>query len=243
MPELDWNLKEWGSKENWEKFSGGELWSQGWGGSFAQWYGLIFPRIANFLPCETMLEIAPGYGRWTQYIINYCKNFYAVDISQECVDICSNKWGNRGKFYKTDGKSLPFDCEFDFVFSFDSLVHVEYEIIKEYIGKIIKLLKNDGFAFIHHSNLFEYRKKMPSKTHARAPSVSASHIEKLVDKCGGKVVIQEKVNWGTSELIDCFSLFTKGKSNKYETKYLENNALMDNASYIRNYLAPYSITK
>ena len=31
----------------------------------SQWFGLIFPRIHAFLPTGTILEIAPGFGRWT----------------------------------------------------------------------------------------------------------------------------------------------------------------------------------
>ena len=43
----------------------GEEWSEGWGGSHAQWYGVVLPRIARFLPASSILEIAPGHGRWT----------------------------------------------------------------------------------------------------------------------------------------------------------------------------------
>ena len=34
----------------------------------AQWYGSLLPRIHRFLPTGQVLEIACGYGRWTQYL-------------------------------------------------------------------------------------------------------------------------------------------------------------------------------
>ena len=34
--------------------------------------GTIFPRIRECLPVGTILEIAPGFGRWTHYLKDYC---------------------------------------------------------------------------------------------------------------------------------------------------------------------------
>src|SRR4030095_8370524 len=47
--------------------SRGEEWSSAWGGSEAQWLGAIFLRIRAFIPTDTILEIAPGFGRWTNF--------------------------------------------------------------------------------------------------------------------------------------------------------------------------------
>ena len=49
-------------KYDWKE--AGEEWSQPWGSSAAQWAGTIFPRIRECLPADTILEIAPGFGRW-----------------------------------------------------------------------------------------------------------------------------------------------------------------------------------
>jgi cyclopropane fatty-acyl-phospholipid synthase-like methyltransferase len=40
---------------------------------------------------------------------------------------------------------------FDFVFSFDSLVHVESDVIENYLTQLAKKLKPNGIGFIHHS--------------------------------------------------------------------------------------------
>ncbi len=49
------------------------------------------------------------------------------------------------------------DGSVDFAFSFDSLVHVEAEIIAAYLKELAKKLKRGAFAFLHHSNLGTYR--------------------------------------------------------------------------------------
>ena len=70
----------------------GEEWSQPWGNSAAQWSGTIFPRIREFLPTDTILEIAPGFGRWTHYLKDYCDELWAVDKSSECIGACRDRF-------------------------------------------------------------------------------------------------------------------------------------------------------
>src|SRR5438128_1034565 len=57
----------------------GEEWSAPWGGSAAQWSGTILPRIRECLPASTILEIAPGFGRWTHYLREHCERLHVVD--------------------------------------------------------------------------------------------------------------------------------------------------------------------
>jgi 2-polyprenyl-3-methyl-5-hydroxy-6-metoxy-1,4-benzoquinol methylase len=240
MPSEEWNQRTWGNEKNWITYMNGEQWSQAWGGSYAQWYGLILPRIASFLPCNKILEIAPGFGRWTNFLIQNCNHLTGIDISKPCIDFCQTKWGHQSTFIQTSGTTIPTKDKYDFVFSFDSLVHVEYEIIRAYITEILNKLSDTGYAFIHHSNLYEFRKDLPDNIHARAMSVSADHVRSWIQESGGKTVIQEKINWGTTKLIDCFTLFTPmSNSTQQCTTILENNNLMDNASHINQYISPY----
>ena len=66
MPSVTQNIDTWDSAYDWT--DQGEEWSRPWGGSEGQWYGSIFPRVQRLLPAPTVLEIAPGYGRWTAYL-------------------------------------------------------------------------------------------------------------------------------------------------------------------------------
>jgi SAM-dependent methyltransferase len=125
------------------------------------WYGSILPRIHNFVPANTILEIGPGFGRWSQFLANHCEKLILVDLSSKCIDACKKRFaGNpRINYYVNDGFSLEMipDDSIDLVFSFDSLVHVEDDVIKKYISQLSKKLKQNGVGVIHHSNLGEYK--------------------------------------------------------------------------------------
>ena len=45
------------------------------------------------------------------------------------------------------------DGSIDFVFSFDSLVHVEADVLDAYLDQLARKLTPDGVGFIHHSNM------------------------------------------------------------------------------------------
>src|SRR5439155_24508233 len=39
-----------------------------------------------------ILEIAPGFGRWTHYLKDYCENLWIVDRSSECIEACRQRF-------------------------------------------------------------------------------------------------------------------------------------------------------
>jgi hypothetical protein len=50
------------------------------------------------------------------------------------------------------------DDSIDFVFSFDSLVHAEADVMQAYLNQLVRKLKLNGVGFIHHSNIGEYQR-------------------------------------------------------------------------------------
>jgi hypothetical protein len=159
MPTVEQNLFLWGKADGWK--DDGDKWSVQWGSTDLEWSTSIFPRIRKFIPAPTILEIAPGFGRWTQFLKGFCDQLIAVDVSPACIARCKERFASdpHVRCYTNDGKSLPMveDGSIDFAFSFDSLVHVEADIITAYLNQLGKKLKPGGFAFIHHSNLGAYR--------------------------------------------------------------------------------------
>ena len=153
MPTVEQNLQMWDAHYEWTKQ--GEEWSSAWGGSESQWFGAIFPRIHSFLPTSTILELAPGFGRWTKYLKNCCEHLIIVDLSENCIKACHQRFASDSNitYHINDGKSLSMipDGSIDFVFSFDSLVHAEADVIQGYLNQLSKKLKPDGAGFIHPS--------------------------------------------------------------------------------------------
>ena len=78
-----------------------------------QWHGTIFPRIKPHVPTSRILEIACGYGRWTQYLKDLCKHLIVIDLSAECVQACRQRFYEslHIEYHENDGKSLDMIYE------------------------------------------------------------------------------------------------------------------------------------
>jgi pimeloyl-ACP methyl ester carboxylesterase len=217
-------------KSSYEWSQAGEEWSQPWGNSAAQWFGAILPRIQEYLPASTILEIAPGFGRWTRYLKEHCKRLHVVDPDERCIAACRSRFAadSHLSYHVNDGRSLAMipDRSIDFVFSFDSLVHVSRDAVEAYIDQFPKKLTDDGIAFIHHSNLGEYASRMAERfpervrklltktkvlesDHQRDPNMTAELFRVLCAEQGLKCIRQEIINWRGRRLIDCFSIVTR----------------------------------
>lgn len=240
MPDLRQNYEAWNALYHWEQQ--GEEWSQAWGGSEAQWYFAIYPRIHSFLPVGHLLEIAPGCGRWTQYLKNHCQRLSIVDLSEKCIQACRQRFTTDRfiEYHVNDGLSLAMieDSSCDFVFTFDSLVHAELDVLESYLREISLKLSAHGVAVIHHSNLSSIpelaRMGVGGASHWRAPSVSSELVLKSVEANSLICLSQETINWGTKECIDCITVLAKPHS-RYDRPYilLENPHFMAEAEAIR----------
>src|SRR5213082_1595953 len=92
-----WNDKVRMRKSDYEWIAAGEEWSEPWGGSAAQWFGSILPRIHTALPAETIVEIGSGFGRWSYYLRQHCNQLHLVDPDPKCMEACRNRFGSDSK--------------------------------------------------------------------------------------------------------------------------------------------------
>jgi SAM-dependent methyltransferase len=252
MPTLDWNIKTWGEYYNWKDM--GEEWSAIWGGSEAQWFGSLLPRLHRFLPCNNVLELACGFGRWTKFILPLTMNkFVGIDIAENCIKHCKQNFGSKkAAFFQNDGSSLELadKIKYNLVFSFDSLVHADIEVLRKYIPQIIGLLAEDGVCFIHHSNFGQFVPPGSNLTdhigfkHCRDQSSTAEEVKNIVEQHDGKLILQELVSWEGDSLIDCFTLFAR-KESKYEAvkNIIPNFNFMGEANICRNIFQLYNLNK
>ncbi len=252
------NRYSWDIAYDW-KHQGRE-WSKDWGGVEMQWYASIYPRIHAFIPTSCILEIGPGFGRWTHFLKNLCDRLIVVDLSKKCIRSCQHRFRHCShiSYHINDGLSLDevVDGSVDFVFSFDSLVHVEMDVIEVYLKQLALKLTPNGVGFIHHSNMTEYAtyfsilKKIPKgkiidllsklriierKSHWRAFSMSADKFTRIASDAGLQCISQEIVNWKTSpkRLIDCLSVFTiKGSNWERPNQLIRNDGFMIEAKYL-----------
>lgn len=247
MADVKTNLTIWDDSWDWSR--AGEEWSDWWGGTPALWFGGLLPRIHAFVPAPTMLEIAPGFGRWTQFLKDLCNQLVIVDLAERCISHCRERFADAVniEYHVNDGRSLEMvaDGTVDLAFSFDSLVHAEVDVLEAYIGQLKTKLTPDGIAFIHHSTVGDYGRlngavrRMPERVRRplvnrgalidayawRAESVTADKVAVMCDRAGLACISQEKINWehGGPFLMDAISLITPHGSRWERTNRVTRN--------------------
>lgn len=253
MPTVEENLKHWNTY-NWP--AGGDEWSEAWGSASNQWSISLYPRVGRWLPSGTILEIAPGFGRWTQFLVGQCEKLVLVDLSPKCIEACRQRFGEGGhvKYHVNDGQSLDMveDNSVDFVFSMDSLVHAEPETMAEYVRQLGRKLRPGGAGFLHHSNagsypVYRWRREILKKAPVVKPllsrvgydhwrSLRMSHAF-MADRCreaGMQIVAQELIPWYRSGLlIDCLTTFAKPERRGPDRPAIPNHGFMKEARLSR----------
>lgn len=152
------NLTRWNERHKWSK-DGDEWVGQAklirqpydkWKRSLVETF--IAPNVNRD---AVVLEIAPGHGRWSKEIVDHCRELILVDLSPGCIEHCKQIFADRDHvtYIANDGMSLPGvePNRVDFVWSYDSFVHMDRDTIGAYLREIEKVLKPGGRAIIHHA--------------------------------------------------------------------------------------------
>jgi len=154
------NVYTWDSKHTWPK-DGDEWVGQAdiCGVPYEVWKeSLVQHLIVPYVDKGTcLLEIGPGHGRWTKYHAELAGHVITVDVSASCLNFCRERLDlyNNVDYFLTAGETLPRCATgmIDVVWSYDAFVHMDEEVIRGYLHEIRRVLKTDGAAMIHHSNI------------------------------------------------------------------------------------------
>jgi ubiquinone/menaquinone biosynthesis C-methylase UbiE len=202
MPSIEWNLQVWDRDYPW--IAHGEEWTQqaefcgvpyeAWKESLARTF--LIPYVN---PNSAVVEIGPGHGRWTKYIHSRIQSAHGVvhlvDISQSCLDYCRKKFiGYFFQFHKTDGRTIPSAVRpgsVDFVWSFDTFVHIEEPEIRSYAKEFFRVLKPQGMGVIHHSGT-----PSPEQRAGGARSLVGARLFGDILRQAGFFVIRQTSEWG-----------------------------------------------
>ncbi len=239
------------NKEHWDTYAwpqGGDEWSVAWGGSEYVWFSVLLPRLLRFVPAGTVLEIAPGFGRWTEYLKDLCEEMIVVDLAAQCIEACRKRFAETHHitYHVNDGLSL--ECvsphSVDFAFSYDSLVHAEAAVLQSYLRQLAEKLTPDGVGFFHHSNLAAIVEPAPGEPppdiHWRAHDMSAARFVEFCSEAGLLCVAQELIDWGGTPRLDCFSVFTlPGSRFARPLRTIETPTFMAEAARLRTIAEVY----
>lgn len=121
--------------------------------------GLIETFIDPYAGPE-VAEIVAGHGRWTEHLLARAAYVTIVDVNQKCLDACAERFADEAAEGRltpmlTRGSTMPSVAGqlADFVWSFDSFVHMDPEVVQGYFGEIARVLRPGGHAVIHHAGL------------------------------------------------------------------------------------------
>lgn len=135
----------------WDWNAAGEEWtpSQDWK------MAVVNGIIERHMPKQSaVLEIGPGGGRWTEFLLPNASSYIGVDVSQSAIESCRRRFQStpQARFFVGSGTdlSVALDESIDFVWSFDVFVHINKREVAAYLAEIHRALKPRGLAVIHH---------------------------------------------------------------------------------------------
>ena len=209
-----YNIEEqriWNDEQMW--ITDGHEWSKSFGTTENLWNEHIFESIKEFRG-KKILEIAPGFGRMTQFLSILAGELIVVDLNPLCIEKTKKKLGHHVlAYFLNDGKSFPKvkDNSQDLVFSYDSFVHMHANVTEEYIKEIYRVLKPGGCGYIHHSWLYGGSENSVNNIAGRA-NMSPEQFKEIVEKYNMEIVDQSSISFESVGLWngnDCISLFRK----------------------------------
>lgn len=181
-----------------------------------QWRRLILPFLRlgeTGIDCAVSVELGAGRGRTAAKLLPLAGRLHLVELHANNLEACRRRFGDdpRLSYHVTDGRSLPLpDTAATFLFSFDSMVHFDSDVVRAYLRETRRVLRLGGHAFLHHSNTLAH----PGGDFQAQPHwrnfMSKELLAHYAAKEGLDVVRQEPVDWaGDGGFIDCFSLLRR----------------------------------
>lgn len=199
--------RKWNDPAMWS--DGGHEWSKDFGDTEQLWNRYLLPIMKNYRN-KYILEIAPGFGRITQFLATLAYELWVIDLNRLCIQKTLEKIGPQHikQALVNDGLHLTNvpSCYFECVFSFDSFVHMHKNVTQSYIEEIGRVLKPGGEAVIHHGNLSGGQELSFENIGGRA-NMWPDLFRQFVTDAGMIVIKQMPFNFKT--VSDCITIFKK----------------------------------
>lgn len=172
-----------------------------------------FFQLFKQLNLEKVIELGCGRGRHIPNYIKEAGEITLVDILQENIDFCRERFFNetKVKYYRNTGYDLLElkSNAYTAVYSYDAMVHFELMDIYSYLKDIYRILQQGGRALLHHSNYYENYKADFSNAPGSRNFMSKECFAYLAYRVGFTVVEQKVIDWNGVKNLDCITLLEK----------------------------------
>ncbi|HUO11021.1 MAG TPA: class I SAM-dependent methyltransferase [Phycisphaerae bacterium] len=173
------------------------------------WRTLIWPMIqgADF---SVTMDFACGHGRNSAKLVKHAKRLICVDVNPAAIRKCEQRFAGQPQVtcILNDGATLSAidNAVLTFIYSFDSVVHFEIDLIRRYLVEFHRVMRPGATAFIHHSNVGSGT--YGTNVHGRS-GVSAESFTQACESVGFVCDSQRLLDWGPCKKLDCITQFHK----------------------------------
>ena len=164
---------------------------------------LEFVRNRYLLPYikgdQCAVEIGPGGGRWTRYLLGF-KKLYVVDYYSELLDEVKRRFRRpHVTFIKNNGTDFPGidDQSVDFLFSFGTFVHLDAHLIEGYLNNMRRILRAGANVVIHYSD----KTKIMAQINDGFADTTPAQMRSLVLDAGYKICEEDLTSMWHSSII------------------------------------------
>lgn len=150
---------------------------------------------------EDAVEIGPGGGRWTRHLLGF-KRVYAVDYYEELLaELRRNVEAPNVVFIKNNGSDFPGIPEHsvNYVFSFGTFVHLERDVIEDYLRNIAAILKPGGSVVIQYSD----KTKQAARDNTSFSENTPEQMRELLLRNGYRILEEDLTSFGHSAVVRC----------------------------------------
>ena len=151
-------------------------------------------------PGQNAVEIGPGGGRWTRYLLGF-KTLYAVDYYEELLAELRRNFGRRRNlvFIKNAGTDFPGipAHSIDYLFSFGTFVHLEFDTIEAYLRNIKSIMKPGANIVIQYSDMTKIMAQMAPSFSQNTPT----RMREAVRAAGCRILEEDTTSLWHSSVI------------------------------------------